>query len=98
MIQPEPPPQDVKGPSIWDLVIADAQERQAFGIAKYGVPVRAFNGRRALVDAYQEQLDLLCYLRQEIAERDKLEQENVALRARIAELECRPGRGHDGLM
>jgi hypothetical protein len=32
--------------------------------------LQAFNGRDALRDAYEEALDLACYLRQAIAERD----------------------------
>lgn len=57
------------GPNVHDLVIADIEERRAFGRAKYGVPLRVRNGRDPLVDAYQEALDLACYLRQEIERR-----------------------------
>jgi hypothetical protein len=56
------------GPDITPLVIADLQARSAEGVKKYGEPLRAFNGRRALVDAYQEVLDLAQYLRQELEE------------------------------
>lgn len=42
--------------------IADMKDRRAMGIAKYGVPVHFKNGRNALVDAYQEVLDLIVYL------------------------------------
>lgn len=57
------------GPAVWPLVIEDMRERDAAGRARYGVPLRANNGRDALVDAYQEALDLAVYLRQAIAER-----------------------------
>ena len=68
--KPEPPPEPNDGPAIWDLVIADMKERDRIGTEKYGTPLQAHNGRDALVDAYQEALDLVVYLRQAIAERD----------------------------
>lgn len=68
---PEPPPVPNTKPAVWDLVIADAHERNRVGTAKYGTPLQAGNGRDALVDAYQEALDLVVYLRQAIAERDE---------------------------
>ena len=46
------------------------EERRQVGIERYGTPLQPNNGRDALVDAYQEALDLACYLRQSIAERD----------------------------
>lgn len=60
-------------PAIQDLVIADITARKATGIAKYGTVLQAFNGRDALVDAYQEALDLCQYLRQLLEERDNAE-------------------------
>ena len=51
-----------------DLVIADIERRRAVGIERYGTPLQAFNGRNALIDAYEEVLDLACYLRQRIEE------------------------------
>ena len=56
-------------PDLWPLVIKDMTERDRLGRAKYGTPLRSFNGRDPLVDAYQEALDLSVYLRQEIEER-----------------------------
>lgn len=64
----EPPPVPNASPAIADLVIQDMLDRKAAGIAKYGVPLQANNGRDPLVDAYQESLDLAVYLRQAIAE------------------------------
>ena len=66
---PQPPPRLNSGVAIQDLVIADIRERKLMGIAKYGTPLQAHNGRDALVDAYQEALDLCQYLRQLIEER-----------------------------
>lgn len=66
--QPEPAPTHTEGVAIWDLVVADMNERNAMGVAKYGTPLQAHNGRKPLIDAYQEVLDLAVYLRQEVAE------------------------------
>ncbi len=66
---PEPPPTDGEGPPVWELVRAEMLERHEAGVAKYGRPLRAFDGRKSLVDAYQEALDLAVYLRKEIEER-----------------------------
>jgi len=43
------------------LVRADMLERDAHGREKYGQPIRAGNGRRHLVDLYQEKLDAIVY-------------------------------------
>jgi hypothetical protein len=53
------------------LVISDIKDRSEFGLAKYGTYLKSFNGRDALLDAYQEALDLVMYLRQLIEERNK---------------------------
>lgn len=45
-------------------VIADIEARKAIGLERYGTLLQAFNGRDALLDAYQEALDLCQYLRQ----------------------------------
>lgn len=47
------------------LVAHDARMRHEDGMAKYGVPLVANNGRDHLVDAYQEALDGSVYLRAE---------------------------------
>ena len=54
---------------VWDLVIADMRERDHVGRERYGTPLQVNNGRDALIDAYQEALDLVVYLRQAIEER-----------------------------
>jgi hypothetical protein len=59
-------------PYMWDLVLKDIKERDAFGKKKHGVRLQAFNKRDVLKDAYQEALDLVVYLRQVLYERDKV--------------------------
>lgn len=66
----QPLPVKTDGPCIQDLVIADIETRKKVGLAKYGTLLQAHNGRDALVDAYQEALDLCQYLRQLIEERN----------------------------
>lgn len=60
-------------PCIQDLVIEDIKARKAVGLQRYGTLLQPFNGRDALMDAYQEALDLCQYLRQAIEERDSLQ-------------------------
>lgn len=68
--QPRPIPRgDVR--SVQAMVRLDLEERERVGRERYGTPLQPHNGRDALVDAYQEALDLACYLRQMIAERDE---------------------------
>lgn len=59
-----------KGFDIASLVNFDIESRVAKGRILYGERLTSHNGRDALVDAYQEALDLALYLRQAIAERD----------------------------
>lgn len=67
-IDEQAPPRPSEG-DVWLLVMADMEERRKAGISKYGQPVQPFNGRDALIDAYQEALDMCVYLRQAIEER-----------------------------
>lgn len=69
-IADQPPPAASVAPAVWPLVVADMAQRDRVGRERYGTPLRAHNGRDALVDAYQEALDLAVYLRQAIYERD----------------------------
>jgi len=55
-------------PDINKLVQQDLEERAKVGEITYGTRLKPFNGRDALVDAYQEALDLCVYLRQVIEE------------------------------
>lgn len=89
LVLPEPPPLAAGGPACWDLVLEDMRARDAEGRRRYGNPLRPWNGRRALVDAYQELLDLVVYLRQELAERADLEARCSAAEAARAAAESR---------
>lgn len=66
-VQPLPVVNDA--PAIADLVLADIRARDEFGASKYGTRLQPHNGRDALMDAYQEALDLVFYLRQALEER-----------------------------
>jgi hypothetical protein len=44
------------------------EERNQFGIEKYGVPLSSFNGRDPLQDAFEEALDLVVYSSQSYME------------------------------
>lgn len=69
--EPDPVPNDTK--PVWEMVIEDMKERDDEGRRKYGTPLQINNGRDPLVDAYQEALDLVVYLRQAIEERQRNE-------------------------
>ena len=71
MSDEQPAPVPTAGRPIWELVIEDMRARDRLGRQRYGTPLQAHNGRDALVDAYQEALDLAVYLRQAIEERDR---------------------------
>lgn len=66
----EPKPIKNDYPAVWDLVIADIQNRDRFGEAKYKTRLQPFNGRNVLVDLYQEMLDGIVYIRQLIYEQE----------------------------
>ncbi len=70
LIDPEPEPKKNSYPAVWNLVLKDMRARNEMGKRKYGTPLQPFNGRDPLIDAYQEALDLVVYLRQLIYERD----------------------------
>lgn len=77
---------DPKYPAIFDLIKADVlelldpqetapvlavlEDRNQFGLRKYGVPLRPFDGNDPLREAYQEYVDFVVYLRQAIFEAD----------------------------
>lgn len=72
----QPSPKPSKG-DVWLAVIRDMEERRQFGIEKYGTPVQAFNGRNAILDAYQEALDLCVYFKQALIEQADKKQEDT---------------------
>jgi hypothetical protein len=51
-----------------DLILADMLDRNAEGIAKYGIPLMTHNGRDAMIDLYQELLDAAVYCKQILLE------------------------------
>lgn len=58
-------------PFVQDAVIADIEARKQVGIKRYGTALQAGNGRDALLDAYEEAMDLTIYLKQALMEREK---------------------------
>ena len=69
---PEPTPAhpEEEGVDVAALVHEDIEARVETGKKEYGERLHSNNGRDALIDAYQEALDLALYLRQSIAERE----------------------------
>lgn len=67
--EPDPEPNDL--PPVWDLVIEDMKARDQHGLEHYGTRLQPFNGRKNLVDLYQELLDSTVYARAEIYEREQ---------------------------
>jgi hypothetical protein len=65
----QPMPTKNDAPSVQGMVRDDLVVREQIGRERYGTPLQPHNGRDALRDAYEEALDLACYLRQAIAER-----------------------------
>lgn len=79
----QPAPTCNNNPSVHDLVIMDLMaslhggnellckelwSRKAIGLAEYGAPLQAFNGRDCEKDAIEEMADAICYLKQGIME------------------------------
>lgn len=64
----QPQPNEGKQRVICGL-IDDLKAREQVGLNTYGKLLQTNNGRDALVDAYQEVLDLAMYLKQLIMER-----------------------------
>lgn len=95
--RPERKPTPNGLPAVWDLVVHDMKERDAEGRRKYGTRLQPGNGRKPLIDAYQEALDLVVYLRQEIAEADERGETKERLEDRIAELEEEQARSTHAL-
>lgn len=56
------------GCASWRNVADDMRARDSVGRERYGTPLTTGNGRDHLVDAYQEALDLVVYLRTESLE------------------------------
>ena len=70
--KPEPAPKTGVN-EVLPRVIVDLNERSQFGKNKYGTTLQTHNGRDSLMDAYQEALDLVIYLKQCLMERNNEE-------------------------
>lgn len=57
-------------PDVATLVQLDIEKRVEKGEKEYGERLKPFNGRNALLDAYEEALDLALYLKQELIEKE----------------------------
>lgn len=57
-------------PIAHEMVKDDLDARLRLGIKRYGQPLRPFNGRSALRDAYDELLDFAVYIRNRIYEEE----------------------------
>lgn len=66
----QPKPVENNSRPIFEMVCDDLRQRAETGKKKYGVYLQAGNGRDALQDAMEECLDMACYLKQAIIERD----------------------------
>lgn len=60
--------------NIHELVREDVLAREKIGDAEYGKPMRSFDGRNSLQDAYEEALDMAVYLRKAIEEQKKADE------------------------
>lgn len=81
-------------PSVQGMVRADLETRERIGIQRYGTALQPYNGRDALRDAYEEALDLSCYLRQAIVERPR-EDVDAAVAEAIAHYDVQLRRKDD---
>ncbi len=64
----------------WRSLAEDMRARDAEGTKKYGTPLHTHNGRRPIVDCYQEVLDACVYMKQAIVEVED-DTKKAALRA-----------------
>lgn len=62
------------GIDVISKVQEDLEERAKIGVIRYGERLRSENGRNALIDAYQEALDLCVYLKQCLIEDENKKQ------------------------
>lgn len=80
------------GTDIFPDVIADIEERAEMGKAQYGTYLQTHNGRNAMQDAYEELLDLACYMKQHLTEvedwrkRALIAEEHVKLLERVCQI------------
>lgn len=82
----EPNPVPNGNVAVWETVIKDMHDRNELGIKRYNTPLQPFNGRNALIDAYQESLDLAVYLRQRILEDELSKDELIDIKSYLVRL------------
>lgn len=93
----QPLPKPATGPVMHELLIEELPEalraRLELGKKRYGQPLQAFNGRNPHVDAMEEALDLLVYMRQARIEAQLMRSiiERVASLMRYQEFGYLPG-------
>lgn len=83
----------MQGPDCQQLVIEDLIARRTLGIERYGDALRPETPVDGIKEAYEEALDLACYLRQALEQIRALRQENAELRAeleRVRKALCTP--------
>jgi hypothetical protein len=97
LVTEQRPPTPNDRPGVWDLVLADMKARDAEGRRKYGMPLTSFNGRDQLVDAFQEGLDLVVYLRAAIEERNEIAAELTRIYAALDRPYASPRETRDAL-
>lgn len=69
-VTPQKPPEPGKE-IVLKFVMEDLKKRALMGKRQYHRYLETFNGRNALIDAYQEALDLVMYLKQQLLEMEK---------------------------
>jgi hypothetical protein len=79
-IEDQPPSIPNDSTPVWELVIEDMRQRDLVGRERYGTPLQTMNGRDQLVDAYQEGLDFVVYIRAAIEERRQWKEATPPLR------------------
>ncbi len=67
---PEPDPVQNNNKFVWEEVMKDMKKRDEIGAIKYNTRLQPHNGRNPLIDAYQEALDMVVYLKQAIMEEE----------------------------
>jgi hypothetical protein len=86
----QPKPTKNNSIPIYRLVIQDIRKRAKVGKKTYGVYLQANNGRDALMDAYEEALDLAKYLRQKIEEENGMKTKRKEERLKKSETQHLP--------
>lgn len=80
-LERQPKPRESQNSQIvLDRVIDDLLEKARLGELEYKTKLKTFNGRKALIDAYQEQLDQLMYFKQYLMELDEIANEENCIK------------------